>query len=98
TSDLRPLEPRYVSTVDSGNLAGHLIALANACREFVTQPIVHAAWRRGIGDALDLLRDQLGALDEHSTGGGGAARNTALDEFAGALDTSAASLDEVAAL
>ena len=31
TADLRPLEPRYVSTVDSGNLAGHLIALANAC-------------------------------------------------------------------
>ena len=34
TRDLRPLEPRYVSTVDSGNLAGHLIALANACREW----------------------------------------------------------------
>ena len=31
TDDLRPLEPRYVSTVDSGNLSGHLIALANAC-------------------------------------------------------------------
>lgn len=28
--DLRPLNPRYVSTVDSGNLAGHLITLANA--------------------------------------------------------------------
>ena len=34
TRDLRPLDPRYVSTVDSGNLAGHLIALANACREW----------------------------------------------------------------
>ena len=32
---LRPLEPTYVSTVDSGNLAGHLLALANACREMV---------------------------------------------------------------
>ena len=31
TRDLRPLDPRYVSSVDSGNLAGHLIALANAC-------------------------------------------------------------------
>ncbi len=28
TRDLRPLEPRYVSSVDSGNLAGHLLALA----------------------------------------------------------------------
>ena len=34
TRDLRPLEPPYVSSVDSGNLAGHLIALANACREW----------------------------------------------------------------
>ena len=34
TSDLRPLDPPYVSTVDSGNLAGHLITLANACREW----------------------------------------------------------------
>ena len=34
TRDLRPLEPMYVSSVDSGNLAGHLIALANACREW----------------------------------------------------------------
>lgn len=31
THDLRPLNPRYVSTVDSGNLAGHLIVIANAC-------------------------------------------------------------------
>ena len=30
----RPLDPQYVSSVDSGNLAGHLIALANACREW----------------------------------------------------------------
>ncbi|MGI9078942.1 MAG: cyclic beta 1-2 glucan synthetase, partial [Gemmatimonadaceae bacterium] len=29
--DLRVLEPRYVSTVDSGNLAGHLLALRQAC-------------------------------------------------------------------
>ena len=27
TRDLRPLDPRYVSTVDSGNLAAHLLAL-----------------------------------------------------------------------
>ena len=39
TGDLRPLDPQYVSSVDSGNLAGHLIALANACREWRTAPI-----------------------------------------------------------
>jgi cyclic beta-1,2-glucan synthetase len=35
TQDLRPLEPRYVSTVDSGNLAGHLLTLANTARQFI---------------------------------------------------------------
>ena len=30
-----PLDPAYVSSVDSGNLAGHLIALANACEEWM---------------------------------------------------------------
>ena len=34
TKDLRTLDPPYVSTVDSGNLAGHLIALAGACSEW----------------------------------------------------------------
>lgn len=31
--DLRVLEPPYISTVDSGNLAGHLIAFRQACLE-----------------------------------------------------------------
>ncbi|MDQ6886648.1 MAG: carbohydrate-binding protein [Gemmatimonadota bacterium] len=32
-ADLRVLDPPYVSTVDSGNLAGHLLALSEACLE-----------------------------------------------------------------
>ena len=46
TRDLRPLDPQYVSTVDSGNLAGHLIALANACREWtvLTPDVPRSAW------------------------------------------------------
>ena len=52
TSDLRPLEPRYVSTVDSGNLAGHLIAVANACREWIDAPVAPARLFAGIDDAL----------------------------------------------
>lgn len=31
TRNLAPLLPAYVSTVDSGNLCGHLLAVANAC-------------------------------------------------------------------
>ena len=33
TATLAPLHPEYVSTVDSGNLCGHLLAVAEACLE-----------------------------------------------------------------
>ena len=36
---LTVLEPAYVSTVDSGNLAGHLIALRQACLSIVDGPL-----------------------------------------------------------
>ena len=35
TSSLEPLAPRYVSTVDSGNLAGHLLTLNAGLLELV---------------------------------------------------------------
>ena len=57
TRDLRPLDPPYVSSVDSGNLAGHLIALANACREWtVLTPDRCAAPRRHRGRARSRAR------------------------------------------
>ncbi|AIO69325.1 glycosyltransferase 36 associated family protein [Burkholderia oklahomensis] len=58
TRDLRPLDPKYVSSVDSGNLAGHLIALGNGCRAWANQPggAGQQAAYDGIGDTLALLR------------------------------------------
>ena len=47
TENLKPLEPRYVSTVDSGNLAAHLIALRQACLERLDEPIPCGARSRG---------------------------------------------------
>ena len=46
---LRALDPQYVSSVDSGNLAGHLIALANACQDWCETPIEDARRLAGIG-------------------------------------------------
>ena len=57
TRDLRPLDPPYISTVDSGNLAGHLITLANACREWVSLAPTPAERLAGIADSLDLTRE-----------------------------------------
>ena len=62
TRDLRPLDPRYVSSVDSGNLAGHLIALANACREWRTLPFDIAPRLGGIADTVDLTREEASRL------------------------------------
>ncbi len=59
TRDLRPLEPLYVSTVDSGNLAGHLIALAEACRDLMHRPLLGPRVLDGIRDALALLLDAI---------------------------------------
>ena len=38
--DFRPLYPRYVSTVDSGNLIGHFIALRQFLLSFIRLPIL----------------------------------------------------------
>jgi cyclic beta-1,2-glucan synthetase len=63
TRDLRPLDPMYVSTVDSGNLAGHLIALAQACRELMHRPLFGPEISEGIRDALQLLLDSVAAAE-----------------------------------
>jgi cyclic beta-1,2-glucan synthetase len=64
TKDLRPLQPKYVSSVDSGNLAGHLIALESACREMIASPLISPEWLAGIRDALAELREALGELSD----------------------------------
>ena len=38
TETLQPLLPRYVSTVDSGNLSAHLLTVAQACIELARDP------------------------------------------------------------
>lgn len=56
TRELRVLDPAYVSSVDSGNLAGHLIAVAQACREWRTVPLTATSRHAGAADALTLAR------------------------------------------
>ena len=62
TRDLRALEPKYVSTVDSGNLAGHLLAVANACKEWGRSPMVAASRLAGIADTLGLTAEHAAHL------------------------------------
>jgi cyclic beta-1,2-glucan synthetase len=89
TRDLRPLDPRYVSTVDSGNLAGHLIALANACRGWRAAPAAaNGDCFAGVRDALILAREAWRELPEdrrmHATS------RDQIDAAIGALETALA--------
>jgi cyclic beta-1,2-glucan synthetase len=56
TRTLEPLGEPYVSSVDSGNLAGHLLAVSSACREMPDHPLPIDAAMTGIEDAIALVR------------------------------------------
>jgi len=59
-STLEPLHPRYVSTVDSGNLLASLWTFETSCDELATRPLLDASALRGIADTLAVMR-QIGA-------------------------------------
>lgn len=62
TRTLQPLLPLYVSTVDSGNLAGHLLTLGSALREIPDEPVFPAQFFAGARDTFALL---LAAAPDH---------------------------------
>ena len=63
TKTLRPLLPLYVSSVDSGNLAGHLVAVAAACADWAEAPAVHLQGDfDGILDCVTILEESLADL------------------------------------
>jgi cyclic beta-1,2-glucan synthetase len=55
------LEPAYVSTVDSGNLAGHLVALRQACLDIPNRPVFDQSAWRVISAALSLAEERVAA-------------------------------------
>ncbi|HSP96025.1 MAG TPA: glucoamylase family protein, partial [Candidatus Dormibacteraeota bacterium] len=67
TANLQPLAPRYVSAVDSGNLAGCLLAVKHSGVELTTSPIIGAARWEGMLDTLGVL-DEVIAAASHRYG------------------------------
>ena len=59
TTDLRPLEPRYISSVDSGNLAGYLLVVAQMCKSLPEQKLLAGNWHEGLNDTLAVLQNVL---------------------------------------
>jgi len=60
TESLKPLEPKYISTVDSGNLAGHLLTLRSGLLALPDQKILGSRWIEGLSDTLGILADMAG--------------------------------------
>ena len=58
TRTLDVFTPRYISTVDSGNLAGHLLAVKEGCLELLRVPLFTERTLAGITDSFAILRDE----------------------------------------
>ncbi|HMM47285.1 MAG TPA: glucoamylase family protein [Thiobacillaceae bacterium] len=61
TRSLQPLYPKYVSSVDSGNLAGCLLTLQAGLNELKEQSILSAAAFMGLQDTLQVLVEHMQA-------------------------------------
>ncbi|MFI4969027.1 MAG: glucoamylase family protein, partial [Lysobacterales bacterium] len=57
TVTLQPLYPQYISTVDSGNLVGHVLTLRQGLLQLVDAPVIHPRVFAGLADTFDVLRE-----------------------------------------
>lgn len=58
TRTLVPLSPRYISSVDSGNMAGHLLTLRAGLSAMRHQPVLSSQQiLAGLNDTLDILEN-----------------------------------------
>ena len=59
TTSLVPLTPRYISTVDSGNLAGHIITLKQGLLGTPDRPILNPLFFQGLADSASILFENM---------------------------------------
>ena len=59
TKTKTPLYPRYVSTVDSGNLVGYLWVAAQALEEYLSNPIFNPVQAEGLQDTMRLASEEI---------------------------------------
>lgn len=64
TLTLHALEPKYVSTVDSGNLAAHLLVVAQGCRDLIQRPQAFSTLLEGLADSHRLFVSELANIKD----------------------------------
>ncbi len=67
TRSLAPLHPRYISLVDSGNLAGSLLVLRSGCLELKASRVLPPRMFGGLRDTLYLLLDSASTSNDPLT-------------------------------
>ena len=55
TTTLQPMQPQYVSTVDSGNLVAHLLVLREGLLQLADAPVINPRLFVGLADTFDML-------------------------------------------
>jgi cyclic beta-1,2-glucan synthetase len=60
TRNLEPLEPRYISTVDSGNFVLYLLTLKTGLAESLEKPVIDLTCVSGLQDTCTLLKQEIG--------------------------------------
>src|SRR5450432_2455741 len=60
TQSLHPLPPKYISSVDSGNMAGHLITLKQGLLLLAGKTVISDRIFQGFRVTLEILREKLG--------------------------------------
>jgi cellobiose phosphorylase len=56
---LQPLHPKYISTVDSGNLAAHLLTLKQGLLGMIHEPVIRPHLFNGLRDTVDVLSEKI---------------------------------------
>ncbi len=60
TQTLLPMPPNYISTVDSGNMAGHLITLKQGLLLLEEKPVISNLLFKGLQVTLEILQEKMG--------------------------------------
>ncbi len=60
TQTLLALPPNYISTVDSGNMAGHLITLKQGLLMLAEKPVISNQFFNGLQATLEILQEKMG--------------------------------------
>ena len=60
----QPLHPAYISSVDSGNFAGHLLVVSQICEHILDKPFPFLSRIEGIKDVIALCKESLSTISD----------------------------------